>query len=323
MKLIDSDVTVIPYEDPDKLIETVGRTCYKSESNITEESAKRFVGNLIKNKHFAMLEHARITFKILQNTNDKHCDYNHTLNYFKLTAAFQDVPKAYVYENDNYILISVSMSHLYNPKWQNYTCGKFLEFFRQVFTYQDEIEGYRDCELLLGEFAIKVLSNNEINIVTCGPCWRSLKTITVRFICDRAVSHELVRHRVALAQESQRYCNYGLEKFGKEITFIKPSSYDDWSIELKQIFDQTLSTAEHAYFELINLGLKPQQARGVLPNETKTEVVFTATYTEWDHFFAVRAFGVTGTPHPDMLKLANKLLSTLYNNTKLDYEYHK
>lgn len=323
MKLIDSDVTIIPYEDPYKLVETVGRTCYKSESNITDESSKKFVENLIKNKHFAMLEHARITFKIKQDTSDNHCSYNHVLNYCKLCAEFQQVPKAYVYDGSDYIILSVTMSHLYNPKWEHFTCAKILAFLRQIFTYRDTISGYSSCEILLGAISIEILNNDDIDDVTCGPCWRDMKTMTARFICDRGVSHELVRHRVALAQESQRYCNYGLEKFGKEITYIKPSRYDEWTVGMKQAFEYALTTAEHAYFNLINLGLKPQEARGVLPNETKTEVVFTATYTEWDHFFAVRAFGVTGAPHPDMHALATKLLSSLHEDSLSDYEFRK
>lgn len=321
MKLIDSSVSIIPYTDPYTLIETVGRTCYKSESKMTSGSSQKFVDSLINNKHFAMLEHARITFKFVQSNKDEHMEFNHLINFYKWAAAFQDLPKAYVYDYDSSIIVSVTMSHLYNTKWDNLGCGKYLSFLRQIFKYSTSIVEYQRPDLLLGDTTVEVLSNDTINETTCGQYWRSLKTLTARFICDRGVSHEIIRHRVALSQESQRYCDYSSGKFNHELTFIKPSGYDTWSVELKQLFDQALTTSEHAYLELRKLGLKPQQCRGTLVNAAKTEVMFTATYTEWDHFFGIRLFGLTGIPHPDVQALAEKLLTTIQSNPSLDYSY--
>ena len=112
---------------------------------------------------------------------------------------------------------------------------------------------------------------------------------SVKFVCDRGVSHELVRHRMAsFAQESQRYCNYGKDKFGKEVTFIKPCFYDVGSKEFS-IWEHACREAEKYYFELLKIGNRPEEARSVLPNSTKTEIIVTANLREWRHFIRLRA----------------------------------
>ena len=113
-------------------------------------------------------------------------------------------------------------------------------------------------------------------------------SFTVKFVCDRGVSHEIVRHRLAsYCQESTRYCNYGKDQFGSEITVIEPCylnentfAYDEWK--------EACRRAETAYFNLLNWGLSPQEARAVLPNSLKTEVVMTANIREWRHFLRLR-----------------------------------
>ena len=131
-------------------------------------------------------------------------------------------------------------------------------------------------------------------------------TATFRFVCDRGVSHELVRHRCSVAQESQRYCNYSKDKFGNEITYIKPYNYDDWSTSDKLTFVTALKNSEAAYQKLVKT-LPPEQARGVLPNATKTEVVLTMPVYQWKHFISLRSEGSTGKPHPDMKVLADQV----------------
>ena len=202
-------------------IETAGRTCYKSEANITPESAAKFVKRVVENGHEAMLEHA---------------------------------------------------------------------------------------------------------------------SMTVRFIVDRGVSHELVRHRAAsFAQESTRYCNYSQDKFGNEITVIAPVFYNEVPKVLKFEIGQAVAkgtvdfnlladisgndlafryyvwlssclNSEKAYFDILKKGATPQEARAVLPNSLKTEVIMTANMREWRHFFKLRAAGETGKPHPQMLEVAVPLL---------------
>ena len=113
-------------------------------------------------------------------------------------------------------------------------------------------------------------------------------SLTVKFVCDRGVTHELVRHRLAAySQESARYCNYAQEKFGREITVIKPFFFVD-SPQAYMAWKQGCEQAEKAYFELIEMGRTPQEARSVLPNSLKTEIVMTANWREWRHIFALR-----------------------------------
>ena len=121
----------------------------------------------------------------------------------------------------------------------------------------------------------------------CEPTKHHQRRITVHFITNRAVSHELVRHRsMSFMQESQRYVAYDKNKFGNEITFIRPVlMYTDE--QYKQIW-QALSYAETAYMNLRKSGLKPQQARCVLPNATKTELYMCGFEGDWDHFFDLR-----------------------------------
>lgn len=163
-------------------------------------------------------------------------------------------------------------------------------------------------------------------------------SMTVRFIVDRGVSHELVRHRIAsFAQESTRYCNYTKDKFGKEITVIEPCFLADISEADKAMIQRCINQniyigdwldnhtddkvhryfnwysgcagAEAAYFQMLDFGATPEEARSVLPNSLKTEVVMTANMREWRHFFKLRGTTAFGKPHPQMLEVASKLYS--------------
>lgn len=138
-------------------------------------------------------------------------------------------------------------------------------------------------------------------------------SVTVKFVVDRGISHELVRHRLAsFAQESTRYCNYSKDDFSSEITFIIPD-YLEYKSEGWNIWKESMKQAEDAYFKMLDFGLSPQQARAVLPNSLKTEVVMTANLREWRHFFKLRALGTTGKPHPQMLEVAVPLLEDMKN----------
>lgn len=108
--------------------------------------------------------------------------------------------------------------------------------------------------------------------------------ITVKIICDRGVSHEIVRHRIAsYSQESTRYCNYTDDKFGKELTFIRPCFWEQNSKKYN-IWYKQMESVEKNYFSLIDLGSTPEQARSILPNSLKTEIVITMNLREWRHF---------------------------------------
>lgn len=296
MKLIESSVQIIEEKDPYKMIELAGRTCYKSEDKITEDSAKEFVDRMIKLGHGAMLEHGTVYLKI-----DLH-EPNHTI-----------MPDMNV-------------------------C-----LFRTNFVDKYIFNKYSKVNVIPREVAyittnIRVLVENEwLDDLQyqCEPTEHHEKRITAKFICDRGVSHEFVRHRVfSFAQESQRYCNYNKDKFGNEITFIKPTWLDiptgdytywdgDWCdlnkmrIQLPSdngIADNflwCLNNAETQYRLLINKGLKPQEARGILPNATKTELVMTGFESDWKHFFELRC---SSKAHPDAKKLADELKEMLNNH---------
>lgn len=130
-------------------------------------------------------------------------------------------------------------------------------------------------------------------------------SFTAKFICDRGVSHEIVRHRLAAyCQESTRYCNYGNGRFNGEITVIEPC-YLAEGTDAYKVWAQAMQDCENAYFSLLNIGLAPQEARAVLPNSLKTEVVMTANIREWRHFFRLRCAPAA---HPQMREVATQLL---------------
>ena len=133
-------------------------------------------------------------------------------------------------------------------------------------------------------------------------------SITVKIICDRGVSHEIVRHRIAsYSQESTRYCNYAQDRFGNELTFIKPCFWSEDSTAFR-LWASTMASIEKAYFELLRQGEEPQKARSILPNSLKTELVVTMNLREWRHFFKLRT---SERSHPQMRETAIPILKRL------------
>lgn len=133
--------------------------------------------------------------------------------------------------------------------------------------------------------------------------------VTVRIICDRGVTHEIVRHRIAsYTQESTRYCNYRDNRFGNSITVIEPCFWGSESHQDKEkyeVWEKSMMEAEKTYMKLIELGAKPEEARSVLPNSLKTEIVITMNLREWRHFFKLRT---PKTAHPQMIEISRPLL---------------
>ena len=288
MKLIKPDVEIIEQqpglEGMYKQIELAGRTCYKSEDKITEGSAKAFVERMINSQHFAMLEHGTV--------------------YLKLPTGLQLSDK---YKKNKYSIITLTPG--IDPYWAVTTNYRVLV----------ENDWLNDLQYI------------------CEPTEYHEKRITVKWTCDRGVSHEFVRHRIfSFAMESTRYCNYSKDKFGNELTFIIPSWLDipegdysywdgDWvdmnKLKIQLPADEgatsnwlfALSHADTTYRILTNKGWKAQQARQVLPNALKTELVMTGFESDWKHFFSLRSpkAGATGV-HPDAAYLADKLYDLLY-----------
>lgn len=288
MKLIESSVQIIEEKDPYKTIELAGRTCYKSEDKITENSAKEFVDRMIKLGHGAMLEHGTIY----------------------LTIDGEDPNLSKIQSNPHTKVNLVPYEVL--------TEGNYTISYKAYITTNLRVLIENNLKELL-QYQVEPTEHHE-------------KRITAKFICDRGVSHEFVRHRVfSFAQESQRYCNYNKDKFNNELTFIRPTwlniptgdytywdgdwcDIDNMKIQLPSDngvadnFLWCLNNAGMQYRLLINKGLKPQEARGVLPNATKTELVMTGFEGDWEHFFELRC---SGAAHPDAKKLADELKSLM------------
>jgi len=142
--------------------------------------------------------------------------------------------------------------------------------------------------------------------------------LTVKFTVDRGITHELVRHRLfSFAQESTRYCNYSKDKFGNQITFIVPCCLD---FEKLYEWKKACIEAEEAYFKLLKEGCTPQEARAVLPNSTKSDIIVSGNYRQWRHFFNLRAAEVTGKVHPQMKEVTIPLLEEVHNRIPIVFD---
>lgn len=252
-----------------KMIEYAGRVCYKSEDKITEDSAKPFVDRMVKSGHGAMLEHGTVYLKITYKDTD-----------FTTLCMF--------YGKNKYSVLNHSEDNKIYYITTNYRV---------------------------------LVENNHLSDLKylCEPTEYHERRVTVHFVCDRGVSHEFVRHRVmSFAQESTRYCNYSKDKFGNQITFIQPSwitldkeiapinelcfltkQYDTDDPNLRYL--ASLVEANYTYVLLLNKGWTPQQARAVLPNSLKTELVMTGFVSDWKHFFELRCDSAA---HPQARELA-------------------
>lgn len=271
MKLINSSYEILEQgvglQGIYEQIERVGKTCYKSEVK-GGESAKNFVEKMIANQHYAMLEHGTVYLAIPITTGHSG---GSEINYM----------------NNKYSVVTES----------------------EGLSMRDEYNDPCDCWCVTTNLRVLVENGwmDDLKYYLCEPTQWHVKRVCVRFICDRGVSHELVRHRVfSFAQESTRYCNYSKDRFDNAITFIKPVWYEGVNQRIQQDFEATLDWTESTYLGLLKEGLTPQQARQVLPNALKTEVCMTGFVDDagWKHFFDLRALDKTGPAHPDMKALA-------------------
>ena len=284
-----------------KKIEWVGRTCYKSADKITDDSAPKFVAGLIKRGHEAMLEHASFCFTI------PYAGWK-GLRTIVRNLETHDGFKCFLrFTNDSKPLISGNVRawrDFMNALYDDMNClpAHFVNFVKQnpvLFPEFQNVKFFGDPTPMIQMTLDDLKTENEF-LTHCD--------VTVRWIVDRGISHELVRHRPAsFAQESTRYCNYGQDKFGGQITFIIPEFFQYGSPEWK-LWKQHMEDAESVYIEMTKAGVTPEKARTVLPNSLKTEVIMTANCAEWWHFFNLRACNSTGKAHPQMLEVARPLL---------------
>lgn len=300
MILIEPSVERIDEINPVKLIELAGRTCYKSEDKMTENSSVKFVNAMMKSHHYAMLEHGHITCKV--------CG----LPEYALSHEFLSTPYlVWSFYNEEFY-ITLSISHIAQGISAHCTLldrtvfKGISELFNRRYIEMEDVDSINLGTENLPGILIRLMKPKDLKILPAAI--RSKHTFeSFRFICDRAVSHELVRHRCSVAQESQRYCNYGLDKFDNQVQFIYPCDWETLSTSSKQRFINTCKFCETQYLEDIAEGIKPQMARHNLPNSTKTEVVLTMSIIQWVHFIKLRSQGVTGAPHPDMKLLAEQV----------------
>ena len=266
-------------------IELAGRTCYRSKRP-EGQTAKDFVDRMIASQHYAMLEHGTV----------------------------------YLYGTYDVSAIG---------SWHHSIGRKYSENKYSIV----HTDGKMDLQGIYVTTNLRVLVENgwldDLQYI-CEPTEYHERRVTVRFITDRGVSHEFVRHRVfSFAQESTRYCNYSKDKFGNELTFIIPSwvdtiepgTYEDdhkfpsmWGHDhwMESIWFDNMIKCEKDYITMVREYLTPQQARQILPNSLKTELVMTGFVSDWQHFFDLRARGTTGAPHPDAKALAEPLMGEFY-----------
>lgn len=300
MKIVKAGFSIL--ERPERrgnlaVIEQAARTCYKSEDKIKPDgsSAIAIVNNLIRNQHEAMLEHGDYMFQVQPSIYEELCRSLQCIRNMGYAAPMLEMSC-----NAGRPIVSGNIRAWRELFHHDTASGpRFIGFFDPIYT--------QDCEDrdTIPNAAVKRIHYGDLtDIFDRGTHIRA----TVKFVIDRGVSHEFVRHRLfSFAQESTRYCNYSQNKFGNEITFIEPfylkrdsEAYLEWK--------KACYVAEKQYFRLLNEGLTPQEARAVLPTSTKTELIMTGTLREWKHFFNLRALGTTGEPHPQAKEVALPLL---------------
>lgn len=308
MKIIAPSVEImrtgleIEATTPEQFIERVGRTCYKSEDKITDDSAAKFVSNLIKRGHEAMIEHWNLIFKTDPST------YETILQDWDLLLHHGNIPtkerlRPYLRftdcqgpDGETRCIISANMRAWrdfvkacvegfgFIPRYLHGLINNYPLFFPE---YQDYVPIRFINDILIPIYPYDLIGDVELG---------THMNVTVKFICDRGVSHELVRHRVAsFAQESTRYCVYR-----SNITVIRPS----WCEEGSDVYNAWMNAcmrAEEDYFTLLDNGASAQEARSALPNSLKTEVIVTMNLNDWEHFFSLRC---DSHAHPDMQEVA-------------------
>lgn len=284
IRIIEPSVEILPFTDNEvgayKKIELCGRTAYKSES--TDDSYVPFIRNIIKREHESVLEHFWCSA-----FSPGYDDMTHYVA--DIVGEGKILP--YVYENE---IFSTNIRG-----WR---------MLAKRFSYSLAVQAVADTYPLFFE-------DIDIDIDVSGRATEDTNYHTVRFICDRGISHELVRHRaLSPTQESTRYCIYG-----GCLTVIKPCWWPDMVCgEYRSCFDfdikhgghaesnwfETIKNSHKTYEYLLEHGYSPQQARSVLPNSTKTEVVMTGTDRQWEEFFILRD---APSAHPQMQQLAGRL----------------
>lgn len=343
MKFITPSTEFIKEKDALKKIEICGRLCYKSESS--EDSSEKFARALIKNGHHAMLEHHSFIFSSQEplyefleaETNSKFFNLSSlSESSFLISGNVRSIRNMFLEDNsilaahmvviigkDYPVLVEdiVDQANRCVNMFKRNSCKKIDLVLQEQENIASLCKPYRDNDKdklpEIWRFLYKPAKFTEV--------WDHLYE-TVKFTTNRGISHEIVRHRIAsFAQESSRYCNYAKDKFGKEITFILPpwvdkgltnisiagnNTLDFFDIpETDRIWASNCEDSEAKYFSLLEHGWTPEQARDVLNNSTKTEIIMTASLKYWNNFFDLRARDKTGKAHPEMKQITLPLMA--------------
>lgn len=300
-----------------QVIERVGRTCYKSEDKITDDSARKFVASLAKSGHHAMIEFGFIYLKLTEI--DFHewfvmnkPDFIRNIDNYVVgnMRAFYDWYKGLLdgkwffgpdADQEGFLdllqILSIAYPDVYKDLYD-----KIHEKFEPAF---DDSDGdWRPDEVC---YPFKLMTAEEFyaDYKQSGCIPDLLKYITphiVMFTTNRGVTHEMVRHRpCSYAMESTRYCNYNKGKFGGELTVIEPM----FPIKTPEFctWCDFIEECERTYMRLISSGAKPQEARGVLPHDIKADLWVCTFEDEWQHIINLRMHGTTGAPHPQIKEL--------------------
>ena len=260
-------------------LEACGRICYKSEAKITPDSAGPFIRNILKSGHNSVAEMAVCTIKVTLDTRAMVERFFETLPKFLAVSALEK----------NVLLITASvrafrelyMSHPNVKMVKGVT--KFLAERTPIFFFDlAPKKGWPQQDGVL----VEKLSLAEVDRLPADLLSRH-RYLAVKLITNRAVTHEIVRHRpCSFLQESQRYCRYDKEQFGSEVTFIKPMFFEEGTPEYA-LWLKAMQETEAIYLKLLETS-SPQAARTVLPNSCKTEIIVYANLAEWFHIFKLR-----------------------------------
>ncbi len=307
-----------------QVIERVGRTCYKSEDKITDDSARKFVASLVKSGHHAMIEFGFIYLKLTEI--DFHewfvmnkPDFIRNIDNYVVgnMRAFYDWYKGLLdgkwffgpdADQEGFLDLLQILSMAYPDVYKD-LYDKIHEKFEPAFDDSEDGD-WRPDEVC---YPFKLMSAEEFyaDYKQSGCIPDLLKYITphiMLFTTDRGVTHELARHRpCSFAMESTRYCNYGKDKFGGELTVIAPcfaDTGDTGSIRARNlIWELGMEEAEKNYLRLLQFGATPEQARDVLPHAIKADIWMCAFEDEWQHILDLRYHEKTGVAHPKMKEL--------------------
>ena len=281
MIVISPSFTILHELDQQSLavrIERCGRLCYKSEDMITEDSAPVFIRKILKHGHNSVAEMAVLTLKVILENDDD------ALGLYKVMPRY-----LYIDKTADYLFISGSVRafrelYLFNPEVKIVRGLAAFLYDRHPLFFEDLAPG----DGIVPEKGIKVEKIALAEVEKFAPdLLANHRFVAVKFIVNRAVTHEMVRHRpCGFLQESQRYCRYSDSKFGNQVTFIKPLFYDKGSPQYL-LWQKAMADTEKIYLDLLETST-PQAARTVLPNSCKTELIVYANLKQWHHMFRLR-----------------------------------